>query len=465
MGALLAAATLLFGAVPAGAQGTPTLRWVRQFGPATGVGVAVAGAGSIYVAGYTSVALAGQPWSGGWDAFLRKFDSAGNTLWTRQFGGPGSEFPVGVASDFGGTTAVAGYVDGALPGLASFGGPDVFVRVYDPSGNPRWTDQFGTAAEDRPFGVATDGAGNVYVAGSTEGALPGQVSLGLSDDFLRKYDANGNVVWSRQFGTGGWDLLRGVVVDGAGNAFVVGEFADPDIGGQQELRKYDPAGNVLWTRPFVRFAGPWGVSADGAGNAYVVGVMSLVLPGQPPTGNDAVVRTYDSVGNEVWTRRFGTAATDVGMAVAVGTTGAVYVSGFTLGAFPGQASSGGDDVFVARIDPTGTVTWIRQFGTRAHELALGVAVSGSGTAYVAGYTDGAFLTQPPSGFRDAYVAKVVHDTDGDCLSDDEEGTYGTDPNSADTDGDGVPDGVEALGRDLATMSPSPERVGCPLGAG
>ena len=64
-----------------------------------------------------------------------------------------------------------------------------------------WTRQFGTSGYDFARAVAVDPEGNVYVAGRTEGALPGQVSSGDFDAFVRKYDRDGDEVWTRQFGT------------------------------------------------------------------------------------------------------------------------------------------------------------------------------------------------------------------------------------------------------------------------
>ena len=72
-----------------------------------------------------------------------------------------------------------------------------------------WTRQFGTNADDLVFQVAVEGAGNLYAAGGTKGALAGQTHLGFRDAFLRKYDSLGNEVWTHQFGTKGTrHLLR-----------------------------------------------------------------------------------------------------------------------------------------------------------------------------------------------------------------------------------------------------------------
>ena len=85
-----------------------------------------------------------------------------------------------------------------------------------------WIRQFGSAGPATDFAGAVDGDGNVYVAGQTSGEFPGQISAGIGGDaFIRKYDALGTEVWTRQFGSPVSDFARGVAVDASG-VYVVG---------------------------------------------------------------------------------------------------------------------------------------------------------------------------------------------------------------------------------------------------
>src|SRR3989304_644994 len=67
--------------------------------------------------------------------------------------------------------------------------PAVSGQVVD------WTRQFGTSSFDVAYAVAVDGSG-VYVAGRTDGTLPGEMSAGGDDAFLRKYGAEGTEAWA-----------------------------------------------------------------------------------------------------------------------------------------------------------------------------------------------------------------------------------------------------------------------------
>jgi len=384
--------------------------WIRQFGTSAydyAYGAAVDGKGNVYIAGVTGGRLPGQTRSGGpGDAFVRKYDGSGSEVWTKQFGSPDYDEARSVAVDGKGNVYVAGFTLGAFPGQAYLGEveTDAFVRKYDGSGNEIWTKQFGTSDWDDAQGVAADDEGNVYVAGFTLGALPGQASLGGSSPFVRKYDIAGNELWTRQFGSG---HAIGVAVDASGNVYVAGY--GEVLPGQTSLdgwsafvRKYDGSGNEIWTRE----AGAGGVAVDVSGNVYVAGGTQGALPGQSSSGGlDVFVRKYDSSGNELWTKQFGTSARDEADDVAVDGLGNVYVAGRTDGAFPGQTFSGVIDAFVRKYDSSGNEIWTKQFGSSARDDAGGVAVNGEGDVYVAGLTLGAFPEQMSSGDADVYLIK------------------------------------------------------------
>ncbi|MDZ7708292.1 MAG: SBBP repeat-containing protein [Trueperaceae bacterium] len=176
--------------------------------------------GHVYLAGETSGALEGSN-AGGSDAFIRAYDQDGNHRWTRQFGTTESEFANGVATDANGHVYVAGHTLGALEG-PNAGSADAFIRAYDQNGNHRWTRQFGTTASDQARGVATDANGHAYLVGYTRGALEGS-NAGDYDAFLRTYDQDGNVRWTRQFGTTEREIANDNATDANGHVYVAGE--------------------------------------------------------------------------------------------------------------------------------------------------------------------------------------------------------------------------------------------------
>ena len=339
------------------AYGTGAVIWTRQFGTSSSdgaLGVAVVGSGDIVVAGYTDGSLEGVS-AGELDAFVRKYDSDGGVLWTRQFGTSSVEIATSVAVAGSGDVVVAGYTFGSLEGVSA-GGFDAFVRMFDAAGDVVWTRQFGTSMSEFVTGVAFCGSGNVVVVGSTGGSLEG-VSAGGFDAFVRKFDAAGNVLWTRQFGTGSDDSVTGVAVDAGGNVVVVGNtegaLEGVSAGGSDAfVRKFDAAGSVLWTRQFGTGSDDsvTGVAVDAGGDVVVAGYTFGSLEGVSAGGLDAFVRKFDAAGSVLWTRQFGTSDTDQALGVAVGSTASIVVVGQTDGSLEG-VNAGVWDAFVRTYAP------------------------------------------------------------------------------------------------------------------
>ena len=273
--------------------------WMRQFGSPNSdaaTGVAVDGAGDIILAGNMDGPRIGQ--LGNQDAFVWKLSPEGIELWMRQFGSSAWDRVTGVAVDKAGNIFVVGDTYGALPGQTPAGGRDAFVEKLSPEGTELWRRQFGSSASDGALAVAVDGAGNIFVAGDTEGTLPGQTPAGGRDAFVEKLSPEGIDLWRCQFGSSASDGALAVAADRAGNIFVAGHtegtLQGQTLAGDDDafVRKLSPEGIELWTQQFGSSASDLaiGVTVDGAGNVIVVGATSGTLPGQTPAGGkDAFV--------------------------------------------------------------------------------------------------------------------------------------------------------------------------------
>ena len=174
------------------------------------------------VAGQTYGSLGGP--NAGWtDVFLTRYDSAGERLWIRQFGTSTYDYATALAPDGAGGVMVAGLTWGSLGG-PSAGEADAYLARYDDAGDRLWIRQFGTTASESARALAPDGAGGVMVAGHTAGSLGGP-HLGSGDAFLARYDSAGDRRWIRQFGTSAEDWGSALAPDGAEGVMVAGHTA------------------------------------------------------------------------------------------------------------------------------------------------------------------------------------------------------------------------------------------------
>jgi hypothetical protein len=443
LGALLMLAGIL-------AAQTPQIEWVRQFGTLAAVSdmaTAIDAQGNIAVAGYSYGALPGQP-SSSKGIFVCKFDADGNEFWTKQFGHVSKAY--GISIDSLGNVYVAGLASGTELGQPCVGGTDAFVRKYDGNGNELWTRQFGTAETDACRDICMDSTG-LYVTGFTWGILPGQTRAGASDGFVRKFDTEGNELWTHQFGSTDEETIIGISADAtgvyiAGYSYVTGSNARNLF-----VNKFDALGNLLWTRPLLNNSSYWdldiyaktdgiyvvgsgtynsgiifklesgglnilwtrylnafvrSVSGDNSG-IYVSGYTWYTLPGQNSFGNpDAFVLKYDASGTIVWTRQFGTEKEDSAFGVSADSQG-VYVAGRTFGAFPGQnhIGTGEDDAFIRKYDVMGNEVWTRQFGGLGIAGDNVLAIDTQGYSFLAGQVGGPLPGQISYGQTDVYIRK------------------------------------------------------------
>lgn len=395
--ALVAALVLVtIGATSAGVSRV----WTHQFGrDGTDIAfsVAVDGDRNVFVAGRIAT-------GGGDDCFVRKYLPDGRRRWMRVFGTPAGDYCRGVAIARNGAIYVAGYTSGSLAG-SSAGGQDAFVRKYRPDGSVAWTRQFGTSGSEQAYAVAVDDAGNVLVAGHTNGALNGP-SRGVWDGFVRKFRADGRHVWTRQFGTAGSDFVTDVAVDPSRRVVMAGEtygsLGAPYGGaGDAFVRVHRPDGDHLWTRQFGTAAQDYAFSLaiTDTGRIYAAGGTGAALPGQTSRGgDDAFVRKLKPDGTTAWTRQFGTPGPDWVSAVGVDGKGRVYLAG--------ELYVSSQDAFVMKMLPNGSMVWTRKTGTgTSSEEGRGVAVDHKRHVYLVGMTDGALSGWSSGGGWDAWVRK------------------------------------------------------------
>lgn len=172
--------------------------WLQQSATDSVIGGGGHNTGLFITAGAAFSAIAG-PYQGGGDALYSVRNSAGAVIQQRQFGSSGYDGGNAATIDVFGNYYIAGVTLGSLNG-PNAGGADAFLAKYDSAGNQQWIRQLGSAVTDAATSVSADPFGNVYVAGITDGAVGGP-NLGSSDNFVAKYDGSGNQLWVQQYGT------------------------------------------------------------------------------------------------------------------------------------------------------------------------------------------------------------------------------------------------------------------------
>jgi hypothetical protein len=185
-------------------------------------------------------------------SFIGRWAQDGMLLWRKTYAVDADGFSYGIAMTPSGDIAAAG------------GRGPVFAIRTSPDGTRLWTRTlaFGSPATSRGA-IATDATGAVLLAGRDG-----------DDAFVTKLDSAGATSWLQTIATDGVDTANGVAVDAAGNAVVVGSYGLGSGGaGTGYVARYDPAGQRVWMAdvnwPGIEVLN--GVALDPAGNAYVGG--------------------------------------------------------------------------------------------------------------------------------------------------------------------------------------------------
>ena len=368
----------------------PSLIWATYYGGPDddgASGVASDAAGNVYISGGTAsisgIATSGAYQStigGGEDAFLAKFNSAGAILWATYYGGTDYDEGQGVATDAAGNIYMAGAATSLSGGTA-----DVFLAKFNSGGTLQWVENYGGSNEDVGLGVATDNLGYVYVTGwsisaygmGTSGSYQA-VLIGGADAFLTKFSsATGAIQWSTYYGGSDYDYGNGVATDAAGNVYMTGSTASTS-----------------------------GIATGGAYQGALGG------------SADAFLVKFNSAGERQWATYYGGTGADAANAITLADSADMYIAGVTGSAGMATAGSykdtinGTSDAFLAKFSDAGALQWATYYGGDSTDGAYGVGTDSSRNVYITGKTASATGIATPGAYQDtlgggidAFVAK------------------------------------------------------------
>lgn len=342
------------------------------------------------------------------DIYLIKTGAAGDTLWTRTFGG--ADYDVGYSIQ---QTRDGGYIIAGTTRSFGSGGYDACLIKTDARGHAVWIRTYGGKSDDGARSVEQTADGGYVLAGYTE-----SYGVGQGDVYLVRTNAKGDTIWTKTFGGAGLDEAfsvrqttdKGFIVVGLTQSFGV-------VGDDVYLIKTDAQGDTQWTRTFGGDDDEFGYSVcqtpDGG---YIVAGLTESFS---PSEDVYLIRTNAS-GDTLWTKTYGGSNADEAHSIIETADGGFVVAGSTR-----SFGAGGFDAYVMRIrgdTPTkrrdarvadvstspGDTLWTRTFGGPGGDDAWSVAPSGDGGFFVAGCKSSA------SGGRDVLIIKA--DSAGNVVS-------------------------------------------------
>ena len=408
-----------------------TLQFIHEFGTNTNPGATVIpgdsltglqqdGSGNLLLAGSTHGNLPGYSNEGIINkGALYKLDANGNQIWAK-------ELSSGVWDAFDGLVVTAsgifvvGDTMGAYPGASNPNGIDEpFIAQYDGSGNLLWLKQYPSSSQGLFLEVlCADSSGNLIFAGEIDDSAGGQ------DLFVQKIDASGSALWENTFGNGASDLMNGMSTDANGDIYAVGATSGTFPGNQTStisepfVLKLDGAtGATVWLQQFgdsttFPIFYPSDVQAIPGGKLDVAGG-NVVTPSGLPVTQIEVMQMDAATGSPLWHFQFGGDIGDIPGPLIVDPNGNIHVAGMTKSAFAAGVTMHVQDLFLAKIDPSGNPLWAQQFGTGLDGPPLVESLFapfylslGNQGVYVGGMTHGQFPGfSNPNQYTDLFLAK------------------------------------------------------------
>lgn len=274
-----------------------------------GVALSCDNAGNVFVVGgfyglnvtFGNITLTNAATNGTQDIFLVKYNSNGNAVWAKRYGGTDHEYGATVVTDAGGALYFAGAFGSSSVNFDSHtvnnasltGSTDIFIAECDTGGNVSWAKGFGGSSTDAGTSLVLDNNGRIYLTGTFQSAT---VSFGSStvtnsvstyaDIFLARLDINGNPLWAKSAGGSQDDKANSVACDANGAAYITGAYQSGSMTvgsytltnagtGLQDIfvARYDSVGTAQWATSVGNTDNEAAtcIAASAGGNFYITG--------------------------------------------------------------------------------------------------------------------------------------------------------------------------------------------------
>lgn len=361
---------------------------------------------------------------GSFDAYLAKFDSLGNKLWCTYYGGNKADYGTSLCSDETGHIYIIGTTNSnVFPTFNGFqnahgGSFDAFLVKFDTNGNRIWSTYYGGSAYDAAKGVVVDLDNNICLAGSTTStnniASGGHqnVNGGLYDAFIVKFTADGDRIWGTYYGGIEDDESRAICVNSINDIFITGltksntnialDGYDNVYGANNDvfIAKFTAEGALDWGTYYggTQDDNGNGIQCDEYDNVYVAiqsnsstgfdcNLYNLTNNGE----SDGVFAKFAGNGNLIWATYFGGTEDDFGKALYV-KNNFVYATGYTSSI--NNIAEGGiqdtinglADAFIVKFTYDGEFNWSTYFGSTGDEYGRGILSNKISTIYFVGKT-------------------------------------------------------------------------------
>lgn len=362
------------------------------------------------------------------DVYIIKHDVNGNKVWGTYFGG--TNYDRGYGIDYhNGVLYIAGSTysfNMTTPGVHQeniVDGDEAFLAKFDTTGNIVWSTYYAGEMHDFFADVHIDSNGDVYCTGhtfsQTNMATAGAYQtffLGVSSGLVVKFDSNGVRLWGTYYGQSneeGWALdsdsngniyATGYTTSSTGIATTSGVHQSTFAGGADAyLAKFSPTGSWIWGTYYGGTGNElsYTLSIDASDNIYIGGNTTSPTnihfnsgyQNTPGSVDDNFVAQFSDNGTLNWGTYIGGNEAEYIKKSVVHPGGGIIMAGLTQSQSIGTPNayqenhSGNYDAFLTHINSNGGQEWLTYYGDINNDEGRAVGLNPNNNyIYFAGVT-------------------------------------------------------------------------------
>ena len=308
------------------------------------------------------------------DVLITKYNEEGNLLWQKTFDGSSSGDDYGVQVKINSNNEIF-----VAATLIENSGVDFGILKYKSNGDLLWANSWNgnNNGVDVPADLDIDNNGNIYLVGGTSG------NNSFSDYAIVKFNSSGVYQWQQNYDyANSHDVATSLKIDNS-NLIVTGTSASSSTNWDFATLKIDATnGAILDSRrssvPGVGLDNAVAVTTDQNNNTYITGYVEV-------SGNKNIQTVKLDVNfNLLWVKNFDGGLEDVAKALEVDNFGNIYIVGTK------ENYNGGKDYITIKYDSNGNEIWNKEFGSENDQYiadAEKVAINANGDIFVTGSLD------------------------------------------------------------------------------
>lgn len=357
----------------------------------------------------------------------------------KTFGGSNIDFPATGVICLNGDYVVAGSSLSTISGDkidTTRGLQDFWIVRYNSSMATLWQRTFGGTSGDLLYSIIETSDGGFLCGGSSDSPISGDKTIGnigMTDFWVIKLDASGNITWQKTYGGTDVDALKSIIELNDGSYILAGGSNSPISGNKTEnsrgngdfwIIKINNNGDIIWDKTF------GGTDAEDLTFVSSINDTELILSGTSLSNisfeksensygtYDNWVVKIDTSGNLIWDKTIGGSLQDY-LGYGVYSSNNIYVISQSFSDISGtktENSKGQSDYWVTKLDLNGNIIWDKTIGGDWFDIPKSITATNDGQILLSGYSWSGITgdkTEPTNGIYDYWLVSI--DTSGNIL--------------------------------------------------